>query len=67
MLRNLRLALLTAPAAFALVALASPADARTCVRAQCSWTVVMGKCKTFAGVRVPCPLRKKVCAEHYCY
>ena len=60
------LALLAAAAACVLVTSGSPADATTCVRTGCSWTVVMGKCKTFAG-RVLCPVRKKVCTgEHYC-
>ncbi len=45
----------------------SAAAGRTCVHANCSWTVVMGKCKTLGGIRVPCPLKKKVCAEYYCY
>ena len=60
------LALLAAAAACALVTSGSPADAAKCVRTGCSWTVVMGTCKTFAG-RVPCPVRKKVCTgERYC-
>lgn len=49
------------------IAAASPAEAVTqrCWR-ECRWTVVMGKCKTLGGVRVPCPLRKKVCGERLC-
>ena len=63
--RCLSVIVLAATFVGASVAFTSPADAQRCSR-ECSWTVVMGKCKTVFGAKVPCPLRKKVCGERIC-